>query len=250
MLYKLLLVFTLLAVLMGTTDAGGTGEDNAATNINNELKSFLTIPYRTDGALDEHGNWTLFADTSSRFNTPGLNCSGLVLAASRLILNKNISISDAKRDRLNDSGQDAPNGEDWDFGWDFIMNISDGHKRRFLLPNNQTGDPDNATAATYRGYDLANVRTRKELVSRFKRGHLYLLSFNSESRRAGYNLIHYHVGLVYVSPMNEAWLYQTTHQSKVANRRDLNSAKGWESFHNSFIINGGEKRLLVLEVDL
>jgi hypothetical protein len=215
------------------------------------LPRFLGIPYRPDGAIDAAGRYTLFADPSRRFDSPGLNCSGLTLAASRFLLRRNFTLAEVMRDRQKDSGPGSPHGQDWDFGWDLLMNISEGFARSLLLPGGQRLDPAKADAFSPRGFDLQDEATWRELPSRLKPGYVYLLSFNVEGRRKGYGLAHYHVGFIHVAPDGKAWLYQTTGRGKAANRRDLNSPKGVASFRRAFANTGKHRRMLwVLEVKL
>ena len=214
-------------------------------------EAFLGLPYRVDGALNAAGEYTLFADQSKRFSTPGLNCSGLVLELSRLLLGRHVTLQEALRDRLGDSGPGAAHGEDWDFGWDLILNISEGFSRRFLLPGGGVENPEGTNGFSPRGYDIHADATKRELPFRFTRGHLYLISLNVEGRRKGYGLQHYHVGIVHVASGGQAWFYQTTGKGGGANRRDLKSAAGWKSFIQAFANNGKtRKMMLVLEVDL
>ncbi|MDL2267935.1 hypothetical protein LJC46_08135 [Desulfovibrio sp. OttesenSCG-928-G15] len=223
---------------------GGVSNDVIAASI-------LGLPYRVDGALDKAGGYTLFADRTKRFNTPGLNCSGLVLQLSRMLLGKNYSLDDAVRDRKNDSGPDSPHGHDWDFGWDLILNVSEGFSRRFLMPGNKTMDVRAAAALKNRGFDCQKDATWKELSRRFSPGRIYLVSLNVEGRRKGYGLTHYHVGIVYVASTGEAWFYQTTGKGGGANRRDLKSREGQNSFKKAFANTGNNRRMMaVLEVDL
>ena len=49
----------------------------------------LGIPYRDDGALDDKGHFTTFAHPEEILDTPGLNCSGLVVSVCRYLFNKN-----------------------------------------------------------------------------------------------------------------------------------------------------------------
>jgi hypothetical protein len=215
------------------------------------LSAFLGIPYRFDGAVDEFGRYSTFADPSRVFSTPGLNCSGLALAASRFLLRKNITLAQAVRDRLGDSGPDSPRGEDWDFGWDLIMNISEGFPRSLLLPGGASQDPAGADGAAPRGYDITLDATWKELPDRLLPGYLYLVSLNAEGRRKGYGLQHYHVGLIHVDSLGRAWFYQTTGRGAVSNRRDLKSPTGRESFKKSFVGAGKtRKMMLILAVTL
>ena len=213
------------------------------------LTAFLGSPYRFDGAVDEFGRYSMFAEPSRIFPTPGLNCSGLVLAASRFLLGKNITLSQAVRDRLGDSGPGSSNGEDWDFGWDLIMNISDGFSRTLLLPGGKTMDPAKATGFSPRGYDIQQPATWSELPGRLGPGHLYLVSLTSEGRRKGYGLQHYHVGLIHVDGAGRAWFYQTTGKGAVSNRRDLKSPEGRASFKKAFA-NTGNKRKMMLVLDV
>ena len=215
------------------------------------MASLLGTPYRNDGTIDEYGRYTLFAAPERIFTSPGLNCSGLTLQGARLLLRKNFTLAEVTKDRLGDSGPNAAKGEDWDFGWDLIMNISEGFSRTLLLPGGKTMDPSGATGSAPRGYDLHADATWAELPGRLRQGHLYLASINVEGRRKGYGLVHYHVGLIHMDNAGKAWFYQTTSRGKSANRRDLNSESGRTSLKKSFADRGNERRmLLVLEVEL
>ena len=223
----------------------GSGDPDAVA------EAFLGIPYRVDGAVDENGVYTTFADRSRVFASPGLNCSGMVLGMSRFLLDRNITLDEAVRDRLGDSGPGASGGEDWDFGWDLILNISEGMPRRWLLPDMKTAAVEGTSGSTYRGYAIQSDATWQELPGRFQPGKLYLFSLTDYGRLKGYGLQHYHVGLAHVSAGGEASFYQTTGKGGRANRRDLKSAKGIESFRRSFADNGKtQKSVLILEVDL
>lgn len=214
-------------------------------------EAFLGVPYRVDGAIDENGGYTAFADRGRVFSTPGLNCSGMVLGASRFLLGRNITLDEAVRDRLGDSGPGASRGEDWDFGWDLIVNISEGRPRRWLLPGMQTAAVEGSSGSIYRGYTIQSDATWDELPGRFERDKLYLFSLTDYGRLKGYGLQHYHVGLAHVAATGEAWFYQTTGKGGKVNRRDLKSPKGIDSFRRSFADNGKtQKTVLVLEVDL
>ena len=214
-------------------------------------EAFLRMPYRVDGAIDDNGEYTLFADRSQRFSEPGINCSGFVLALSRFLLARNITLDEASLDRHGDSGPSSPHGHDWDFGWDLIMNISDGFPRRILLPGGRTLDPAKADAFSPRGYDMHAEQTKNELPARFMQGRLYLVSINVEERNRGYGLQHYHVGVVHVASGGQAWFYQTTNNGGGVNRRDLKTANGWDSMARAFANTGAHRKMmLVLEVDL
>jgi len=246
-----ILVIVMPAVIALCTALPGFAKAAPDTTADAVAGSLLGLPYRTDGAVTATGEYTLFADQTQRFSTPGLNCSGLTLELSRRLLGSSITLDEAIRDRLGDSGPDSPHGEDWDFGWDLIMNISEGFPRRFLLPGFETLDPTGTDGFSPRGYDIHAIDTQRELPVRFVQGRLYLISINVERNRKGYGLQHYHVGVVHVAPDGRAWFYQTTSQSGKVNRRDLRSAQGWDSFAKSFANTGRHRRMmLVLEVDL
>ena len=214
------------------------------------LSSFLNLPYREDGAQDENGRWTLFADPSASFKSPGANCSGFVLSASRCLLGRNITLAEALRDRAGDSGAGSAMGRDWDFGWDLIRNISEGLPRALLLPGGGTADP-NGYDGRFRGWELNSDATWQELLPRLKPGRLYLLSFSKETRAPGYTLLHYHVGILIKGPKGEALLFQTSSDGGKVNRRNLADAKGMASLHRDFADRPGSKKMLaVIEVAL
>lgn len=214
-----------------------------------QLEALLGVPYRPDGAVDEEGRFTLFANRAKRFDTPGFNCSGLLLEACRFLFKRNISLDEASRDRLGDSGPGSARGQDWDFGWDIIVNVSEGLERRFILPGGAEMDPAQASGVEPLGWSLTDPSLWRELPLRLKKGHVYLVSMTMQARLEGYGLQHYHVGLVYVDGANKAWFYQTTGRGKVSNRRDLKSAQGQASFMQAFA-SGSPKKMLVLEVTL
>jgi hypothetical protein len=212
---------------------------------------FVGIPYRQDGTIDEHGRFTLFARPELRFAGPGLNCSGLVLGISRFLLGRNISLKDAARDRLGDSGPGAPAGEDWDFGWDLILNISQGTPRTLLLPGFRIADPEAGSGNAPRGFIIHETGSLPELCGRMRRGFFYLVSFSVEGHRRGYGLQHYHVGIILPSATGEAWFYQTSGKRGRSVRWNLNSEDGRAAFRRAFAdTDNKRKMMLVLEVDL
>ncbi len=89
----------------------------------------LGTPYRDDGVDDPAGRHTLFADQAKTFPDRGLNCSGFVVTASRGILGRPLPLDAMRRDRKGDSGPGAAAGEDWDFGYDLLLNVTDGLPR-------------------------------------------------------------------------------------------------------------------------
>lgn len=215
------------------------------------LQAFLNVPYRINGAIDENGNYTLFNRPDALQKTAGLNCSGFVLAASRFLLGKNIPLSQATIDRLGDSGKGSPHGEDWDFGWDLILNIAEGETGHFLLPQGQIMEKSLATGFSPRGYDLHDPATWRELPDRLKPGFFYLVSFNKETNKKGYAMQHYHVALIHVNDAGQIMLYQTTGTSRKVYRRNLSDKQQRAIFLKSFANTRLHKKyILILELPL
>lgn len=214
------------------------------------LDPFLGIPYRNDGAINEKGEYTLFADESRRFTTPGLNCSGFVLGAGRFLLQDNIALAAAKKDRFGDSRPGASLGEDWDFGWDLLLNLADGRNARLLLPEGGTADPFQYNGLDVPSFDLHGRGVWNGLLSRLKSGNLYLLSYSRPSSLPGYTLQHYHVGLM-VHAGQHLWMYQTTSQSKKVYRRDMYNQQEKAAFLKAFANTGkARKKVAVVEIPL
>lgn len=216
-----------------------------------DVAKLIGTPYRTDGVRNKLGQYTQFGDTTRIFDTPGLNCSGLVVEIARISLGRDIAIDDVMAMRPENAHLHAKNGPDWDFGWRLIMNISDGLPRRVLMPGNKTVSAADIITDAPIGYAISAPETWTELPNRLTAGHLYLISFNTTGRRAGYNTIHYHVGAIYVDENATPWLYQTTSNGGAVNRRNLATPDGQASFQSAFHDTGGNKKyILVVEVDL
>ena len=253
----ILMVLTAVLVYGQPCRAGQMAEKQPAQPLSPEerLRPVLGIPYRDDGVQDLQGNYTLFARPEARFASSGLNCSGFVLAAARILLDSRLSPAEAGRDRLGDSGEDAVRGKDWDFGWDVILNISEGHPRRMLLPRDGTGaetmDPAESTGAGPLGYPLTAPETWAELQDRVLPGHLYLLSFNKPAIQKPYDLLHYHVGILLRGSSGELLLCQTTSQSGVSSCRNMADPGVARTFRKHFADRRGlPKRMVVLEAPL
>ncbi len=215
------------------------------------LDQFVGMPYRSDGVTDDMGRYIVYAQPTTILPTPGFNCSGLVIQASRFLLQKNISLQQAFTDRLHDSAKGSDLGHDWDFGWDLIMNLSEGFTRTIFLPNFTTIAPEQATGLSPRGFDLHAAATWPELLKRFRTGHIYLISFSKDTKQKGYSMLHYHVGVVYKANEKEVWMYQTTTTGTKANRRNLATKAGLQEFLHAFANSGGvKKHIIVLEVAL
>lgn len=215
------------------------------------LKALRNIPYRDDGAIDEYGSFTLFSEPDKKIQGAGLNCSGLLLEACRFLLHTNYSLASVQKDRNGDSGAQSPQGQDWDFGWDLLMNISDGFPRTFILPQGKTLKPEVATALDPLGFDLHSEQTWQELPGRIRSGYIYLVSFNMENRRKGYGLVHYHVALIHRNADGEIWMTDTTSQAGRSGQRLLSDPTSLKTFLQAFANKGkNRKKMLVLEVRL
>jgi hypothetical protein len=210
----------------------------------------LGIPYRDDGALDDQGVFTTFDSTNRRFDTPGLNCSGLVVSVARYLYNKNWSLQDVSRDRQNNSGNGAPLGQDWDFGYDLILNLADGHNPRVIMPDGRPYDLKNADGVSLRGFDLDDTTSWNKVLSKMKPGKVYFGSISRPTNQKGYKLLHYHVVLMIPDNSGAVWLYHATRRSN-AHKMNVKSAQGLNRFMSQFRgARGDEKQILIVEADL
>lgn len=213
------------------------------------LPLFLGIPYRPDGVINDYGQYALFNSPDVPIATPGLNCSGMVLAASRIILDTNFTIADAVRDREGDSGPDSTQGLDWDFGFDLVMNISEGYARRILLPR-ETAVPEKPTGKTAPSFDPHSPAFSDDFLPQLQTGVLHLVSFSRHKQPDAPASLHYHTGII-VKDADGSWLYSTTRNSGKVIRHNLATASGLERFRKSFKnTQGSYKRLFVVAVPL
>ena len=208
----------------------------------------LGIPYRDDGALDGSGRFTTFADPGAFFDTPGLNCSGLVVSICRYVFNKNWSLQEVSRDRQANSGTNAQLGKDWDFGWDLVFNLSEGRPRTVIAPDRGNYSLENADGTTLRGFDLHDESAWAAVLAQMKPGRVYLATISKPSNRRGYKILHYHVVILLPDTKGGIWLYHATHRSHV-HRININSPQGLQRFMSQFKDSRGEtKKILILEV--
>ena len=211
------------------------------------LPLFIGIPYRLDGVINDDGQYALFNAPDTSLATPGLNCSGMVLAASRIILDTNFPVAAMVRDREGDSGPAAPYGHDWDFGFDLVMNISEGFSRRVLLPPG-AAVPDALTGKTAPSFDPHAPGFTDALLPQVTEGLLYLVSFSRHRAPDAPPRLHYHTGVI-VRDGNAVWVYSTTRNSGRVIRHNLATPDGLARFRDSFKNTPGSyKRLTVLAV--
>lgn len=241
-LWRAALACVLVAQVAGMATAGPPVVASADT--------LLGIPYRPDGVRDERGRWTLFEHPEQTFPTPGLNCSGLTYSLWRLLVPNTVPVALAGRDRLGDSGQGASMGQDWDYGFDLILNLSEGLPRRWLLPEPRPVRESGAaqdTGTAMRGFPLANREDWRKALALLQPGHAFLVSFTQTGRRKGYTLQHYHVGVILPDETGGRWLYQATPKSGVY-KMNLAAPEGMARFLAAF--SGGDKQVLLLDVAL
>lgn len=203
------------------------------------VSDLLGIPYVDDAVLDERGRWTFFEHPDRTAKSPGLNCSGLVTAAARRLLGRAPTLAEATRDRLGDSGADAPSGKDWDFGYDLVMNLSEGLPRRALLPDGAQG-VESGDGRTLRGFATGDAEAWRKVLPGIVAGRLYLASLSRKGKR----LEHHHVALVLRDEVGRVWLYQTLPKGR-AHRLELTSEQGLRRVRESF----AGTSVLLLEVE-
>jgi hypothetical protein len=206
------------------TPSSMTGGLEAGASAEKVLTFFDSIPYREDGAINKDGDFTLFADQQARFDTPGLNCSGFTVAASRYFFKRDYVLNDVMIDRLADSGPDAELGEDWDFGYDVILNLTEGMDRKIMLPFGKTVDISSSNAMSLRGFDLHDLKAWADVISKMKKGKVYLFSMSKPVSFKNYKVLHYHVGVIVPDGKGHVWLCHATHKSGV-NKVDISSTQ-------------------------
>lgn len=231
----------LLALWMACAPGQALGQDLTA-----RADRLLGIAYRPDGVLDDAGRWSLFEDPGRSFATPGLNCSGLEYALMRLVAPVALTPRQAARDRLGDSGPGAALGQDWDFGFDLILNLSEGLPRRWLMPEPRpVSGQESGQSMT--GFPIEDRQAWQRALAQAGPGKVCLVSFTQTGRRKGYSLQHYHVAVILADSSGGRWLYQATPRSGVT-KTNLADSSGMGKFLGSF--SGGGRRVLLLAVDL
>lgn len=211
------------------------------------LAPLLGIPYRNDGVTDPTGRYTTFADPAARFGTPGLNCSGFVVTASRALLGRPLPLAAVKRDRKGDSGPNSPRGQDWDFGYDLLVNITEGLPRQVLLSNGASPDIDAADPAGLRGFPLHDATAWAAVLPRIRPGRLVLATLSKMVRG---RLLFYHVGLLVADPAGRIWFYHATPGHGV-HRLGIDRPAGMTALLQEFAEKHfGDKKILLLAVPL
>lgn len=214
------------------------------------MECFRGIPYRADGALDHHGRWTSWADQDKEYASAGLNCSGLTTAISRTIWNQSLSLNAAKQDRLNDSGPDAPMGQDWDFGLDLILNLTEGLPRRLIPDPYQDYSIDSRlwNALSLRGIDIDSDMFA-ETLAQLQPDRIYYFAISKCDPRFAGGISFYHVGLILKDGPN-IWMYHATARGGVY-RVNLAGANGIAWFRHYYGASPrGPRYIQLVEVTL
>lgn len=214
----------------------------------NILPLFCNIPYRLDGAINDTGQYATFNAPETILITPGLNCSGFVLAACRVLLGKNIPLAAAARDRLQDSGPESPHGHDWDFGFDLIMNIAENAPSRILRPDD-TPLPSPLSGKNVPFFDPQDPNFPENLFRQMRESAIYPVSFSRRKTPTGPLRSHYHTAIC-IREGKALWFYSTTRQSGKVIRRNLREPQDLAAFRAAFRSTPNSlKGLTILEVN-
>ncbi len=216
------------------------------------LDELLGIAYREDGAQDTAGRWVTFNEPERVFKSPGLNCSGFTVAAARRLLGRNFTLAEASRDRLGDSGPAAAWGQDWDFGLDLILNLSEGRPRRFLPepyePHKPAFEPLSPRRSLGLGLSLHSPEL-EGLLAELRPERLAFFVISRPDGRFPAGLSYYHVGLV--GPEGDKiWLYHAT--GKLGTHRiNLADPAALARLRRQFpaLSQGRERRIFLIEFE-
>lgn len=227
----------LVALTLGPllSQASGPGD------LSGKVRDLLGIPYVEDAGLDQRGRWTSFAQPDQTLKHPGLNCSGFLVAAARRLLGYEGTLAQAGRDRLGDSGAGAKEGRDWDFGWDLVLNLSEGHPRHWVLPDGNPPAPG-GSGRSLSGFRVHDREAWARLSSRWRPDRVYLATLN---RGSGSRLRHHHVALILQDAAGGLGFYQTLPGGRV-HRLVLGTPEGLDRLCTMF---GPGERILILEVE-
>lgn len=214
------------------------------------LGYFEGIPYRGDAAVNRFGDFTFFAEPGVYLKEPGLNCSGFTVAASRYFFFRNFNLADATLDRLADSGPDSAYGEDWDFGYDLILNLTEGLPRRAVLPYGETSVIGDNDGMVLRGFELSDRSAWADVIKQMTPGHVYLFSMSKPIKFKNYKIIHYHVGLIVPDNEGHVWLCHATRNSGV-NKVDITNMANIDAIAKANPDSKlGPRKILVIEAPL
>jgi hypothetical protein len=212
----------------------------SAQSLPERLAPILGVPYVVDAGEDEQGRCVLFTHPDQPLPSKGYNCSGFVVAAARRLLGFQGSLTEASQDRLGDSGPKAPLGQDWDFGWDLVLNLSEGHERHWLAPEGP--HPVEGDGRSSRGFRVHDEAAWSALRPQLRADRVYLAVFNRVQKG---RLKHHHVGVILKDGAGQLWFYQTLPKGR-SHRLSLDSPQGMARLKVMF---GPGESLRLLAVD-
>lgn len=204
-----------------------------------KLRSLAGTPYLDDAVTDATGCTVTFRAPKRVLAARGLNCSGFVVEAARRLLAFRGAPSAAARDRQGDSGPGAAAGADWDFGYDLVLNLSEGLQRRWLTAEGPRGTEMPAQAL--RGWPARDQTAWRRGLADLDPGHPGLVAF-SRTETDGRRRFH-HVAVVLKDGTGRLHLWQTLPHGGV-HRLDLDSEAGFGRLCTMF---GPAVRVVVLE---
>jgi hypothetical protein len=196
-----------------------------------------------DGTVSEEGDWVLWEDPARTFPRPGLNCSGFLLSAARLLLRRNFSLDTARRDILQDSGPGAPLGRDWDFGLDVALNLAGPGAPVIPWPGGPGVERDGRGRALGWGVDIHSEGLQRALGA-LRPGAVHFFAISKPDRRFPSGLSYYHNGILL--PLGgRALLYHATRRAGV-HRLDLSRQDSLARFRANFpgVGGRGERRMV------
>jgi hypothetical protein len=211
------------------------------------LNAFLKIPYREDGAVNENGDYVLWANPQRTFSSPGFNCSGFLVSAARFILKKNFTLEESKRDFLGDSGPGSPFGEDWDFGLDIIVNLAGPGAILFPYLGEEARIEDEKGKVLGLGANIHSPDFKNILYS-LNPGKIYFFAISKPDSRFKGGISYYHNGIIIPGQKGELWFYHSTRKGGV-NRANLKSDQGYQNFLAWYprTRGRGERRIVFIE---
>lgn len=203
------------------------------------LAPLIGIPYVDDAVTDARGRTVTFRAPDRALPSRGLNCSGFVVEAARRLWGYAGSPREAARDRAGDSGPEAESGEDWDFGYDLVLNLSEGLERRWLSA--QGPRPADAPARSLQGWPARDRNGWRRALADLPPAQPGLVAF-SRTEADGRVRFH-HVAVVLRDGRGRIGFWQTLPHGSV-HRLDLASDAGFARLGSMF---GPTVRVLVLE---
>ena len=248
--HKFILIFSLLLFFSAPLTLAAQDIEQQKPKSPIEIANeFLGMPFRVDGAQNERGQWVIWQKPNEILPSPGFNCSGFTLAAARQLLHKNFTLAEAKLDRLNDSGPQAPWGEDWDFGLDLILNLSQNHHGK-IYPSPPL---DCASRSLENGVALGlglNIHDKNftHFLQELPKEQIYFFAISKPDYKFKGRLSYYHVGLIIPAGSNELWFYHATKKGGV-NRLNILSPKGLASLQKHFPpVKSGQRRIVLVGI--